>query len=79
MPGLVVLLPPADHELVLLDGYVELIPREAGNRQRDAQALRLVVIAGQPLDVVGRIAIGPLGDTIEHTLDFVEPKQERAG
>jgi hypothetical protein len=29
-------------------------------------------VAWQPLDIVGRVAIGPLGNTIEHALDFVE-------
>ena len=38
LPGLVVLLPSANDELALLDRDVELIAREAGDRQRDAQA-----------------------------------------
>ena len=34
---------------------------------------------GEPLDVVGRIAVGGLGDAIERTLDLVEAEQERTG
>jgi hypothetical protein len=39
----------------------------------------LAVCAGNPLDVVGRIAVGSLGDAIKRTLDLVEPEQEWAG
>lgn len=77
LPGLVVLLAPADDELVFLNGYIELIAGEAGDRQRDAQALGLAVRTVAPLDVVGRIAVGTFDDAIEHTLDFVEAQQER--
>ena len=57
LPGLVVLLPPADEELVLLDRHVELVAGEARDRQGDAQALWPAVLAGDPLDIVGRIAV----------------------
>src|SRR5438105_14357686 len=43
LPLFVVLLPAADDELILLDRHIELIARESGNRQRNAQALRLAV------------------------------------
>jgi len=79
LPGLVVLLPPADEELVLLDRDLELVAGETRNRERDAQPFRLVRIAAKALDVVGRLAVGPLDDAIEHTLDFVEAKKERTG
>jgi len=36
-------------------------------------------IARQPFDVVGRVAIGSLGNAVEHALDLVEAQQERAG
>src|SRR5262249_21335154 len=75
---LVVLLAPADHELTLLDRHVELIAREARDRERDAQTLGLAVLAGDPLDIVGRVAVGGLGDAVERTLDLVESEQERA-
>ena len=39
---LVVLLAAADDELVFLHRDIELIAREAGDRQRDAQALRVL-------------------------------------
>jgi aryl-alcohol dehydrogenase-like predicted oxidoreductase len=54
------------------------IAREAGDRQRDAQALGVSVLAGDPLDVVRRIAVCTLGNAIERTLDLVEPEQEWA-
>src|SRR5579864_3681452 len=45
LPGLVVLLATADHELVFLNGYIELVAGEPRHRQRDAQALGLPVAA----------------------------------
>src|SRR6266511_5541733 len=75
VPGLVILLPPADDQLVFLQRHVELIAREAGDRQRDAQALRLSVLASDPLDVVGWISVRTLGDAVERTLDLVKPEQ----
>ena len=45
--ALVVLLPSADDELVLLDRHVELIAGEARDRQRDPQALGLAVLHGR--------------------------------
>src|SRR3978361_724949 len=50
--GLVVLLTAADDELAFLDRHVELIARESGYRQRDAQAFRTRIVASDPLDVV---------------------------
>src|SRR5262249_1319081 len=76
---LVVLLPAADNELALLDRHVELIAGEPRDGQRDPQALGLAVLAGNALDVVGRIAVGGLGDAVERTLDLVESEQEGAG
>ena len=43
------------------------------------QALRIAVFPGDPFDIVGRIAIRPLGDAVERTLDLVESKQKRTG
>jgi len=77
--GLVVLLPAADDQLVLLDSHVELIAGETRNRQRDPQTFRLAVLACDPLDVVGRIAVGGLGDAVERTLDLVKSEQEGTG
>src|SRR5262249_49505998 len=79
MALLVVLLPPANHQLAFLDRHVELIAREPRDRERDPQTLGLAVLEGNPLDVVGRIAVGALGDAVERTLDLVESEQERAG
>jgi hypothetical protein len=77
--GLVLALPSPDDELAFLDRDVELIAREAGDRQRDPQALGLSVLTGDPFDVVGRVAVRRLGDPVERTLDLVEPKEEGAG
>src|SRR3954467_5533747 len=79
LPGLVVLLAAPDHELVFLNGHIELVTGKPGDRQRDAQAFGLPIAAVAALDVVGRIAVGAFDDAIERTLDFVEPKQERTG
>src|SRR5690606_22208330 len=68
-----------DHELVLLDGHIELVAGEAGDRERDAQPFGFAVGAGTALDVIGRIAVRPFDDAVEHPLDFVEPKEKRAG
>ncbi len=75
----VVLLAPADHELVFLQRDLELVARETGHRQRDAQAIGLVLArAGETLDIVGRIAVaGGARDPVERTLDRLEPQQER--
>src|ERR1700733_273899 len=56
---LVLLLPPSDRELVLFDRDFELVLREAGDRERDAQLRRLGAIGRVPLDIVGRIAVRP--------------------
>src|SRR5207249_1200875 len=63
----------------LLDCHVELIAGEARDRQCDPQALGLAVLADNPFDIVGRIAVRGLGDTIERALDLVESEQEGAG
>src|SRR5262245_29610824 len=76
---LVVLLPPANDQLVFLQRHVELIARETSNRQRDAQAFRLPVVAGDPFDVVGRISVRALGHAVERTLDLVKPEQKWTG
>ena len=54
------------------ESHIELIAGEARNRKRDAQPLRAVGIASDALDVVGRIAVGRLGDPIENPLDLIE-------
>src|SRR6188474_2703380 len=72
LPGLVVLLAAADHELVFLNGYIELIAGKAGDCERDSQPFGSTIAAVAALDVVGRITVGTLDDAIEHTLDFVE-------
>src|SRR6476620_9989965 len=60
LPGLVDLLTAPDHELVFLNGYIELIAGKSRNRQRDTQPLGLAVGTVAPLDIVGRITVGAL-------------------
>ncbi len=79
LPGLVVLLAAPDHELVFLNGYIELVAGKTCHRQRDPQPFGLAVAAVAPLDVVGRITVGTFNDAVEHTLDFVESQQKRTG
>src|SRR4030081_2641658 len=79
LPGLVVLLAAPDHELVFLNGYIELVAGKSRHRQCDAQPFRLAGTAVAPLDVVRRITVGAFDDAIERTLDFVESQQKRTG
>ena len=79
LPGLVVLLAAADHKLVFLNSYIELVAGKARHRQRDAQPFGLAIGAVAPLDIVGRITVGAFDDAIERTLDFVESQKERTG
>ncbi len=79
LPGLVVLLAAPDHELVFLNGEIELVAGKTRYRQRDTQPFGLAVIAVAPLDIIGRITVGAFNDAIERTLNFVESQQERTG
>src|SRR5580698_10480621 len=53
LPSLVVLLAAADHQLIFLSSYIELVTREARDRQRDAQPFGLPVGTVAAFDVVG--------------------------
>jgi hypothetical protein len=79
LPGLVVVLAAPDHELVFLNGYIELVTGKTRHRERDAQPFGLTAGTVAALDVVGRITVGAFDDAIERTLDLVEPQQERTG
>jgi hypothetical protein len=79
LPGLVVLLPAPDQELIFLNGYIKLVASETGHRKRDAQLFGLPAAAVAPLDVIRRITVGAFDDTIERTLNLVESQQERTG
>ncbi|MGY4347225.1 hypothetical protein ACVWXM_003692 [Bradyrhizobium sp. GM7.3] len=79
LPGLVVLLPPANDELVFLNGYIELVAGESGDRQRDPQTLGLALRPVAPLDIVGRVTVGAFDNPIEHALDLVEAQKEGTG
>ena len=74
---LVVLLAPADDELVLFHGDVELVAGEARHGQGDAQPLGQPIGAGQALDIVGRVSVGGgPADPVQRPLDIVKPQQE---
>src|SRR6476660_4848055 len=62
LPGLVVLLSAADHELVFLNGYIELVAGKSRHRQGDTQTFGLAVGAIAPLDIVRWIAVGAFHD-----------------
>src|ERR1700760_2213700 len=79
LPGLVVLLTTPDHELVFLNGYIELITGKSRHPPRDPQPLGLAVRPFTPLDIVRRVTVGALDDAVEHTLDLVEAQQKRTG
>ena len=78
LPGLLLALAAADRELVFLDGDVEFVAGETRDRQRDSQPFGPAVFADDPLDIVGRITVGGLGDPIERPLDLVEAEKEGA-
>jgi len=69
----------ADHQLVFLNTYIELVAGKTRYCERDAQPFGLAIGTVAALDVVGRITVGAFDDAIERTLDFVEPQQERTG
>lgn len=78
LSALVVELPAPDDQLVFLDRDIEFLTRETGNGERDAIALGMIVLALDPLDIVGRVAIGRrLGEAVHRPLDFIETEQER--
>src|ERR1700761_202101 len=79
LPGFVVLLSAPNHELVFLNGYIELVAGKSRHRQRDAQPLGLAVRPFTPLDIVGRVTVGAFDDAVEHALDLVESQKERTG
>src|ERR1700740_497297 len=79
LPGLVVLLPAPDHELVFLNGYIKLVAGKSRHRQREPQPLRLAVRPFTPLDIVGRVTVGAFDDAVEHALDLIEAQQKRTG
>src|SRR5690606_18102445 len=73
-PLLVLLLPAADDQLAIFDLNLQVLPRESGNCQRDAQAG-----FADLLDVIGRITFRRgLRDPVERTLEMVESQKKWA-
>ena len=61
----------ADRELVLDQFDHQIVGREAGHGQHDAQA-----VLADPLDIVRRVALGALGQAIKGALELVETQQQ---
>ena len=77
-PLLVLLLPPSNEQLPLLERDLQLILGEAGDGERDPEPLRRAVGLGQALYVVRRIAVGSApGNPVEGSLDIVEAQKKR--
>src|ERR1700691_3107856 len=77
---LVLLLPAADLELVVLARPLDLCLQESRHSQRDPQPLWLAALSGDPLDVVRRITVRPgLRNLVERPLEVVEAEQQRRG
>src|SRR5215208_3587195 len=79
LPSFVVMLPTANHELIFLNGYIELVAGKTRHRQCDPQPFWLAVGTVAPLDIVGRITVGALDDADKRTLGLLESQQERTG
>src|SRR5436190_15965280 len=69
----------ADYQFVLFQCHFELIAREPGDGEGDAQSFGLAALRGNAFDVVGRIAVRCLAHAVERALDLVKAKQEWAG
>ena len=67
----VVLVAPANHQLVVLLRDLQVVHAEARDGERDAEP----GFAGL-LDVVGRVAVGVLGDPFEHLLEMIEAEEQ---
>src|SRR5262249_60779424 len=79
---LVVLLPAADGELVVLQRDVQLIALEARYRQNDAQAFGGVwrrTVGRNALDIVGGIPVAAaLADAVDQAFHILKAQQQRA-
>jgi hypothetical protein len=78
MARLFVVLPSANQQLIFLDRNIEFCACEARDGERDAQPFRPSVFTRHPLNIVRRVPVGSLRDTIKRPFDFVEAKQKRA-
>ena len=63
-------LPAADHQLAVLGRDGQVVLGKAGDGQGDAEG-----IGRQVFDVIGRIALGPLGGPFHQAFKLVEPQQ----
>ena len=76
--GLLVVLPTANHELTFLNCNIEFFAGEPGDGERDAQPFGLPIFTRHTFDIVRRVSVGSLRNTIECPFDFIEAKQKRA-
>jgi len=76
--GTLVVLPTTDYKLIFLNRHVKFVAAKTRNRKRDAQPFWPPIFTSHPLDIVRRVTVGGLGDTIEGPFDFIEAKQKWA-
>ena len=68
----IILLPPANHQLIVFLRDLQIIHGKPCHRQRNAQP-----VIADLFDVVGRVAISILAHTIEHLFQMIEAKEQR--
>ena len=74
----IIKLAASDHELAFFQCDFQLIAHEAGHRERDAQAIGLVIIAREALDIIGGIAIGRgFDNAVQRALNIVKTQHKR--
>lgn len=67
----------ANGELIVLKRHFDLVSRETGHRERDAQALDARAILADPLDIIGRVAVrASLGEALDEALHLIEPQEQ---
>src|SRR5262245_61691455 len=80
---LVVFLPAADHQLIMLRRDLELFAPEAGECQRNAQsfhvrAAAVAGVSGDSFDVVGGITVAAFANPVDEPFHFFKPQQQWA-
>jgi hypothetical protein len=77
IPRLIVMLFAPHRQLLVFEGYLEILSLESGNRQRDAKQFARVVAPGYSFDVVGRIAVATFGRAVYEAFDFLKTQEKR--